>query len=513
MIKKKKKEIKLHPALLFLALTVVVMIVSSVCSILNIETSYYSVNPVTGDLESVAVTIDSLFNRTGIQYLISNMLSNFINFAPLGTIIVGLLGIGVAYKSGFLTAVCKIIEKSIPHKLITFIIILFGILSSMFLESGYVIIIPLAAILFMKIGRHPSAGICAAFAGVTFGYGANFFVNGLDSSLVTYTRSATKILDTSYTVGLSGNIYFMIISSILIALVGTVITEKYIIPRLGKYVPSLEEEEPKEITEKERKGLILSLTTFIIMSLVIIYCIIPGLPFSGLFLDLKANTYVDQLFGDSSYFNQGIVVIESFMLMVTGLIYGLRVKTIKNNRDFVDGMNYYLSELTSILVLIFFAAQLCFIFKKSNLGVFITASLTEILGKLPLTGIFLVIISFLFIIICDIFLPVASTKWAIMSPVLVPMFMQSSLAPELAQAVFRAADSSIKGITPLFTYFVILIGFLQIYNQNKKESVTLTDAIALITPYTIAFTVLWLLIILGFYLIGIPLGPGVSAVL
>ena len=243
MIKKKKKEIKLHPALLFLALTVVVMIVSSICSILNIETSYYSVNPVTGDLESVAVTIDSLFNRTGIQYLISNMLSNFINFAPLGTIIVGLLGIGVAYKSGFLTAVCKIIEKSIPHKLITFIIILFGILSSMFLESGYVIIIPLAAILFMKIGRHPSAGICAAFVGVTFGYGANFFVNGLDSSLVTYTRSATKILDTSYTVGLSGNIYFMIISSILIALVGTVITENYIIPRLGKYVPSLEEED------------------------------------------------------------------------------------------------------------------------------------------------------------------------------------------------------------------------------------------------------------------------------
>lgn len=512
MRKKKKKELRLHPALLFLVLTVIVMIVSSVCHVLNIETSYYSVNSVTGDLESVPVTVDSLFNRTGIQYLISNMLSNFINFAPLGTIIIGLLGIGVAYKSGFLTAICKLIERNIPRPMITFLIILLGVISSMFLESGYVILIPFAAILFMKLGRHPSAGICAAFAGVTFGYGANFFINGLDSSLITYTKSATKILDTSYIVNLNSNIYFMIISSILIAIVGTFITEKYVIPRLGKYV-SEEEVESKEITQKEKKGLIISLSTISIIILVLIYCIIPGLPFSGLFLDLSASEYVDQLFGNSSYFNQGIVVLVSFLFMIGGLIYGLRVKSIKTNRDFVDGMNYYLSELTSILVLIFFAAQFCLIFKKSNLGVFITASLAEVLGNLPLTGIFLVLVTFVIVLVCDIFLPVASTKWAILSPVVVPMFMQSSLSPEFAQAVFRAADSSVKGITPLFTYFVILIGFLQIYNQNKKETITITDAMSLMAPYTIAFTILWLLIVLAFYLIGLPLGPGVSAVL
>lgn len=511
-MKKKKKELRLHPALLFLGLTIIVMIISSVCHMLNIETSYYSVNSVTGDLESIPVTIDSLFNRTGIQYLISNMLSNFINFAPLGTIIIGLLGIGVAYKSGFLTAICKLIEHTIPRQMITFLIILLGVISSMFLESGYVILIPFAAILFMKLGRHPSAGICAAFAGVTFGYGANFFINGLDSSLITYTRSATKILDTSYIVNLNSNIFFMFISSILIAIVGTFITEKYVIPRLGKYV-SEEVEEAKEITQKEKKGLIISLSTIFIMILVLIYCIIPGLPFSGLFLDLTASEYVDQLFGNSSYFNQGIVVLVSFLFMIGGLIYGLRVKSIKTNRDFVDGMNYYLSELTSILVLIFFAAQFCFIFKKSNLGVFITASLAEVLGNLPLTGIFLVLVTFVVVLICNIFLPVASTKWAILSPVVVPMFMQSSLSPEFAQAVFRAADSSVKGITPLFTYFVILIGFLQIYNQNKKETITITDAMSLIAPYTIAFTILWLLIILAFYLMGIPLGPGVSAVI
>ena len=199
--------------------------------------------------------------------------------------------------------------------------------------------------------------------------------------------------------------------------------------------------------------------------------------------------------------------------MIVGLIYGLRVKTIKNNKDFVDAMGYYLTDISSILVLIFFAAQLISIFKKSNIGIFITASLAEAIGNLELTGLLLIIISFIIIAICTIFVPVASTKWAILAPVIVPMFMTSSMTPEFATAVFRAADSSVKGITPLFSYFVLLIGFLQIYNQKKEQTITLTDAMSLMAPYTIAFAILWLVIILGFYIIGLPIGPGVSPML
>lgn len=504
----RKKELKFHPAILLFLLTIMIMVISSVGSILNLETTYYNVNAVTGELESQVVTINNLFNRTGLQYLVSNMLTNFINFAPLGTLIVGLMGVGVAYKSGFLNAFFKMITKDKPRKLFTFLVVLLGVITSMFYDAAYVILIPIAAILFMNLGRHPSIGICAAFAGISFGYGANIVINGVDNALITYTQNATKILDKNYTVSLSGNIIFMIFATLLIAYLGMIVTERYIVPKLGKYIPEDEDQIDleKEITKKEKKGVIVAILSTSIISLILIYCIIPGLPFSALLLNLKETTYVAQLFGDGSYFKQGSVLIFSALLGFAGLMYGIRVKTIKNNKDVTDCMSYYLKGFSSLLILIFFAAQFCSIFRETNIGVFIAVSLSELLNSLQLNGIVLIIFTFIVVGICTFFVPALTTKWAILSPVVVPMFMQSSFTPEFAQAVFRAADSAIKGITPLFTYFVILIGFLQIYNNKKRDFITLTDAMSLMLPYTIAFSILWLLIIIAFYIVGLPLG-------
>ena len=511
----KKRELKLHPALLLFVLTIIVMVISSVGSILNLETTYYNVNPGTGALEDQVVTINNLFNRTGIQYLVSSMLSNFTDFAPLGTLILGLMGVGVAYKSGFLNAFFKMIVKDKPKKFFTFLVVFLGVISSMFYEVGYVILIPIAAILFMNLGRHPSSGICAAFAGISFGYGANVVVNGLDDKLITYTQNATKILDQNYVVNLSGNLFFMIVTTIFISYLGMIVTEKYVVPKLGRYtIPEDDDIDlEKELSKKEKKGVIISVLATVLLTLIIIYCILPGLPFSGLFLYLQDSTYVAQLFGANSYFNKGAVLIFSALLAFAGFTYGLRIKSIKNSKDLVDGANYYLKEFSSLIVLIFFAAQFCLIFKETNIGVFIVASLTELLDNLQLTGIVLIVFTFLVVIISTIFVPTASTKWAIMSPVVVPMFMQSSFTPEYAQAVFRAADSSIKGMSPLFTYFVILIGFLQIYNKKKKDSIGITDAMSLMLPYSVAFSILWLLILIGFYIIGIPLGIGTGVML
>lgn len=514
-MKEKIKRTKIHPALVFLVLTIFVMIISSIGGILNLESSYYTVNSVTGELESQVVNINNLFNRTGLQYLISNLLSNFMDFAPLGTLILGLMGIGVAYKSGFLKTLNKVISKIFPRKILTFLIVLLGVIFSMFYDVGYVILIPMAAILFFDLGRHPSAGICAAFAGITFGSGANIVANSLDSSLLSYTKSATTILDVTYKVNTNGNLIFMIVSTILVAYIGTIITERVIIPKLGKY--NFEEEEIEqrktEPTRTEIKGLIIAILAVIAVLIPLIYCIIPGLPFSGLLLYLKDTGYINQLFGTNSYFYKGSVSIFSFLLMLAGLVYGLRVKTIKNNRDFVDGMNYYLKDLSSLLVLIFFAAQLCLIFKQTNLGVFVVASLTNWVGDLQLTGIVLVLITFFLTLVSTFLVPVASTKWAIIAPIIIPMFMQSSLTPEFAQAVFRAGDSAVKGITPLFTYFVILIGFLQIYNKKKNDTITISRAISLMTPYTVAFTILWLAIVIIFYILGIPIGINTNVTL
>lgn len=505
----KKKKIRLHPALVFLILTLVIMIISSIGSILNLEASYYVVNEATGDLTTQVVTINNLFNRTGLQYLISNMINNFLSFAPLGNLIVGLLGIGVAYKSGFLNSLFKMIGEKVPRKFLTFMVVFLGIIFSMFFEVGYVILIPLAAILFMNLGRHPSAGICAAFSGITFGYGANAIVNRLDSVLLDYSNKATSILDSAYNVNLYGNVIFTIVSAFLLSYVGMIVTERFIIPKLGKYY--FDEEEPSqdgEVSKRERKGVIISLLATFVASLLLIYCIIKGLPFSGLLLDLSQSRYVDMLFGEGSYFYQGSVMIFSFMLIFSSLIYGIRVKSIDDNRDLVDGMSYYLKDVSSLLVLIFFAAQFCLIFKETNMGIFIVASLSELLNGMQLSGLSLVVITFVIVAISTFFVPMASTKWAMLSPIIVPMFMQASMTPEFAEAVFRAADSSMKGITPLFSYFVILIGYLHIYNKRKNDVITITDAMSLMIPYAIAFTILWLVIILAFYIIGIPIGIG-----
>lgn len=511
---KKKNKLRLHPALVFLILTIGVMIISCLGKVLNLEASYYSVNEVTGDLNSHVVTINNLFNRTGIQYLISNMLNNFINFAPLGNLIVGLLGIGVAYKSGFLNSLFKMIAEKVPRRFITFMVVFLGILFSMLYEVGYVILIPLAAIMFMNLGRHPGAGICAAFSGITFGYGANFIVNKFDSTLVDYASKSSKILDTSYVIHLSGNIVFTLVSTILLAYVGMFITERFIIPKLGKYY--FDEEEPSQngvVTKKERKGVVLALGATFIVLLLLGYCLIKGLPFSGLLLDLSQNKYVDMLFGEGSYFYKGSVTIFSFLLIFTSLIYGIRVGSIDDNRDLVDGMSYYLKDVASLLVLIFFAAQFCLIFKETNIGLFIVASFSELLNGMQLSGLSLVVITFLVVAISTFFVPMASTKWAMLSPVIVPMFMQASMSPEFAMAVFRAADSSVKGVTPIFSYFVILIGFLHIYNKRKNDVITITDAMSLMVPYTIAFTLLWFVIILAFYIMGIPIGFGTGVML
>lgn len=511
---KKKKKIRLHPALVFLILTLGIMIISSVGSILNLEASYYVANEATGDLTSQVVTINNLFNRTGLQYLISSMLTNFLNFAPLGNLIVGLLGVGVAYKSGFLNSLFKMIGEKVPRKVLTFIVVLLGVLCSTIYETGYVILIPLAAILFMNLGRHPSAGICAAFSGITFGYGANFIINRLDSVLTLYSNKAGTILDTAYNVNLYGNVIFTVISTFLLAYVGMMVTERFIIPKLGKY--SFDSEEPSQeggVSAKEKKGVIIALIVVLFIMLLLAYCLIKGLPFSGLLLDLSQNSYVDMLFGEGSYFYKGSVTIFSFILIFGSLVYGIRVGTIDDNRDLVDGMSYYLKDVASILVLIFFAAQFCLIFKKTNIGLFIVASLSELLNGMQLSGLVLVIVTFLVVLVASFFVPMASTKWAMLSPIIVPMFMQSSMTPEFAEVVFRAADSSMKGLTPLFTYFVILIGFLHIYNKRKNDVITITDAMSLMVPYTIAFTLLYLIIILAFYIIGIPIGVGTGVML
>lgn len=277
----------------------------------------------------------------------------------------------------------------------------------------------------------------------------------------------------------------------------------------------LQYEEQKKIKEevKEKRGLKYALITAIVIALIFIYSIIPGLPLSGILLDQTQESYAYQLFGDNSYLEAGFTYMLSLFLIITGIAYAIGAKSIKNDQELMQKLSNRLSSLGILLVMIFFASQFVAIFRETNIGTIIIAWLTNIIKLIPLSGILLVLVAIVVIAVSNLFLPSTISKWMIIAPVLVPAMMQMNLSPQYSQFIFRAAESMTNGITPLLPYFVVYLGYLNIYNREEKKVYTITDGIKLMMPYMIALSIVWIAIILLWYLIGLPLGPGTYPVL
>lgn len=522
--KNKQKKMKFHPVTTYVILILFIIILSWILSIFNVSATYNSINPTTNELETNIITIKNLLNYDGLKSIISNAATNFISFTTLSTLIITLIGVGVAEVTGLIQTFMKRKLVKINPKFITFLLFLLAVFSSIVNEVGYAILIPLGALLFLFNGRNPLAGIATAFGGVAFGYSISFFVGSMDINLIPYTTRAANLIDETLYVRMTSNLYIMIISCIILAIVGTIITEKFVVKKFGRYVLKrkdemgqtreieyldLQYEEQKKIKEEERekKGLRYSLVAAIIIAIIFIYSIIPGLPLSGMLLDLKQEAYVDQLFGANSYFQDGFTYLLSLFFMITGIAYGIGAKTIEDDKDLFQKLGEKLSSIGILLVMIFFAAQFVSIFKESNIGTIIVVGLTNLLKSLPISGALLLVIAFIIIAVSNIFLTTSLAKWQIISPVLVPMMMQLNMSPQFAQFIFRAAESSTNGITPLLAYFVVYIGYLNIYNKESDKSFSIKEGIGYMIPYFIGLTLTWLIIILIWYIIGLPLGP------
>lgn len=528
--KKKNKKLKLHPITGFILLTAVTIILSALLSLFNISASYDSVNLNTNELEQTIVTVKNMLSYDGIKSMISNASTNFISFTTVSTLIITLIGIAVAEETGLIQTFMKRKLTKVNPKIITFILFLIAVFSSIVNEVGYAVLIPLGALLFLFNGRNPLAGIAAAFAGVAFGYSVSFFVGATDMSLIPYTMGAANLIDDTFYVRMTSNLFIMIFSCIVISIVGTILTEKYIVKKIGRYVHKtkdeldqtkeieyldLQYEEQKKIKteEKEKKGLKYALIAAIIVAVIFIYMIIPGLPLSGALLDQTQESYAYQLFGDNSYLEAGFTYMLSLFLIVTGIAYAVGSKSIKNDKELFQKVTKQLSNLGILLVMIFFAAQFIAIFKETNIGTMIVVWLTNILKAVPLSGILLVIVAIIVIAISNLFVPSTMAKWVIISPVLVPAMMQLNMSPQYSQFIFRAAESMTNGVTPLLAYFVVYIGYLNVYNREEKKVYGIRDGIKIMTPYLIGLSVAWIAILLLWYLVGLPLGPGVYPVL
>jgi len=476
-----------HPTTLFALFAVGVVVLSWVVSLFDFSV----VHPGTGK----EISPVSLLSVEGLHRIILNLVNNFTSFAPLGTVLVSLLGIAVAEHSGLIGTALRLLVLKAPKKLLTFVIVFSGILSNTASEIGYVLLVPLAAIIFLAVGRHPIAGLAAAFAGVSGGYSANLLLGTLDPLLAGLSQEAAHIINPSYEVNAAANYYFMFVSTFFIAAAGTWVTEKIVIPRLGSYKGSAEREEIKPLSQDEKKGLWYAGIAVIVFSGIVVWGLIPD---HGFLRDPKTFSIL------KSPFLSGIVSFIFFGGVVAGLAYGIGAKTIKNDSDAIKGMNKSMETLGSYIVLVFFAAQFVAFFNWTNLGMIVAVEGANFLkssglGPIPLLISFIIIAALI-----NLFIGSASAKWAVMAPVFIPMFMLLGYSPEVVQAAYRVGDSTTNIISPMMSYFALVIAFINKYDKNAG----IGTLIATMIPYTITFFLIWTVLFIIWFILGIPVGPG-----
>lgn len=502
-IRRIKEKVVLNPIFSFCLLILGVVVLSGILTLFNVSATYNEISS-NGAYVKELVTVENLFSLSGLKFIFSNAVSNFASFTPLAMLIITLFGIGIMDKSGFLDSLFYVLTRKISKRVVTFVLSLVCIISSIGGDLSYIILIPIAALLFKYGKRNPKAGIICAFASLSCGIGINIFINSIDSTLLGYTTSSANLLIKEYAIGTYSYLLVMLVAAISLAFINTSITEKIIVPKLGKY--EFLDEEEDYLTKREKRGLLIASFAGMIYLLIFIYNIIPNAPLGGNLLDYHQTLYIDKLFGYNSFFNQGFVFVVTLLFVILGLSYGLATKSIKNQKDFGEAIAYSLDGIGKILVLIFFASTLIFIIKKTNIGSVLTASFANIISNSEFTGIPLVLLLFVFSAVATILLPGSINRWAILSGGAVPTFMNAGLSPEFTTLVFRAGECVTYGLTPIMAYFVIYLAFMELYSHEESEGIF--GSIKYIIPYSIGTLIMWVVILLLFYIIGLPLGFG-----
>lgn len=475
-----------HPATLFFLFAVGVVILSGIASLFDLVVTH----PGTGEL----VRPVNLLSEQGLHLILSEMVDNFTSFAPLGTVLVSMLGIGIAESSGLIGTALRLLVMSAPRNLITFVIVLSGILSNTASEVGYVLLVPMGAIIFLAIGRHPIAGMAAAFAGVSGGYSANLLLGTIDPLLAGLSQEAARIIDPEYFVNPAANYYFMFVSTFFIAVAGTWVTEKIVAPRLGEYKGDQKPEKLKKLTSQEKRGLIYAGVASLLFTLFLVMGVAPE---NGYLRNPETNEILH------SPFMSGIVAFIFLGAAIAGIAYGIGAKTYKNDTDVMKGMGKAMETLGIYIVLVFFAAQFVAYFKWTNLGLIFAIEGAELLKASGLGDIPLMLAFILLSAIINMFMGSASAKWAIMAPVFIPMFMLLGYSPELVQATYRVGDSVTNIISPMMSYFALIVAFMEKYEPSAK----LGTVISTMLPYTFVFLIVWAVLLIIWLLLGVPLGP------
>ncbi|MCX7552770.1 AbgT family transporter [Marinicella sp. S1101] len=492
-----------HPITLFALFCVFIVLFSGLADFLGVSVEDPRPLGAKGREADGIIEVISLFSAEGLRWIVANLVTNFTGFTPLGTVLVALLGVSVAEHSGMLSAAMRSLVMGASKRMVTVMVVFAGVVSNTASELGYVVLIPMAAMIFHSLGRHPLAGLAAAFAGVSAGYSANLLIGTVDPLLSGITQEAAQMLDPEYLVGAEVNWYFMMISTFLIAVMGTFVTEKIVEPRLGKYNEDeasveLGEQKVADVTDQERRGLRMAGLTFLIICGILALTIVPEW---GILRNQETGLV------KNSPFLKGIVAYIFITFAIPGYVYGKVAGTMKNDRDVIDAMSKSMGTMGMYIVLVFFAAQFVAFFKWTNLGTVMAVKGAVLLQTIGLDG---PIIFVFFIMVCgmvNLSLGSASAQWAVTAPIFVPMLMLIGYAPETIQAAYRIGDSVTNVITPMMSYFGLILAVASKYKKNLG----IGTLIATMLPYSMVFFVGWtLLFYIWVFLLGMPVGPGAA---
>ena len=501
-----------HPVTLFAVLSVIVLLVSGGAALFDVQVADPRPVGASGRAEDGLIRAISLLNPEGMRRIAMNLVTNFTGFAPLGTVLVALLGVGVAERSGLLGALLRALVLGAPRNLLTAVVVFASVVSNTASEMGYVVLIPLAAVVFRAVGRNPLVGLAAAFAGVSGGYSANILIGTVDPLLAGITTEAARLIDPSYAPGganevqATANYLFMFVSTFMVTAIGTLVTTRIVEPKLGAFDPSraaddLEDPEEglKTLSKEEKRGLKLAGVTLLAMlgGLALL-----ALPENGWFRDPAANPL---LIDDLRPMLRSVVSLIFVFFIVPSIVYGRVTGSLRNDRDVIDGMGRSMSSLGPYLVLVFFAAQFVSFFNWTNLGTITAVVGADVLTRFDLTG---PIVFLPFILMCcfvNLMLGSASAQWAVTAPIFVPMLMTVGYSPEVIQAAYRIGDSTTNIITPMMSYFGLILAVAMRYDRKLG----IGTLIATMIPYSITYLIGWVsLFYIWVFALGLPVGPG-----
>ena len=483
------------PAALFVILLAVVWVLSALLA----GVSFAEIDPRTGN----PIRVLNQLAPARLADFLSRMVTIFTGFHPLGVVLVALLGVGVAEHTGFINAGLKAMLRVTSARFLTPMVVFVGIVSHTAADAGYVLVIPLGAVIFAGAGRHPLAGIAAAFAGVSGGFSANTVPSSLDPLLAGLTQAAAQIVAPGMTINPLNNWYFTAASSIVIILVGWYITDRVVEPRLRSLTVDGTDASSVslgDITDQERRGLRVALLSVAISAIALVAVAYPAAS------ALRSPT--GQLTAATAPLMRGIVPLIFVFFLIPGVVYGYAAKTVKGHRDIIAGMSRSMSTMGYYIVMAFFASLFIAAFTESNLGALIALEGAAALKAAGLPAQVTIIGIVLLTLIVNLFIGSASAKWALLAPIFVPMLMQLGISADLTQAAYRVGDSSTNIITPLMPYFPLVVVFCQRYVKNTG----IGTLVSMMLPYSVAFLAVWTAFLLAFWGAGIPLGVQASYV-